>query len=538
MSRTGAQLLVAGLEAAGVEVVFGLPGVHNLAAWEALRESPIRLVGVRHEQAAVYAADGYARASGRLGVALVTTGPGAANTLGACGEAWASRSPVLVVATDIPTSLRVRGVHRGVLHECVDQPGMFAPVTKQAFTPQTFAEVALAAFLAPEVALHAPTRPVYLEIPTDLLGSSGEEPSMSGWGKTTATPDVEPALDLLEEARRPLVWAGGGAVAAGAGEPLTEVAECLGAPIVTTYSGAGLAGDHPLAVGLPPHVEEVGALWDEADLVLAVGSDLDGMMTQNWRMPAPPRLVAVNVDEADAAKNYPPDVIVAGDAREACAALAGELAEACDPWVDVAGVRERALGRLREEFPDELGFLDAFAAGVPDEAVVLCDMCIPGYWLGGFRRVPAPRRLAYPLGWGTLGCAFPQALGASLAGTGPVVSVSGDGGFLFACGELATAAQERLGLTAVIVDDGGYGMLRYDQRRAGAATYGVDLHTPDFVALARSFGVRAEAVDGLGDAFTEALRRHVGDPEPSVLVATAALEPPPTTSPRWYRPAA
>ena len=123
MARTGAQLLVAGLEAAGVDVVFGLPGVHNLAAWDALRDSPIRLVGVRHEQAAVYAADGYARASGRLGVALVTTGPGAANTLGATGEAWASRSPVLVVATDIPTTLRMRGVHRGVLHECTDQPG-------------------------------------------------------------------------------------------------------------------------------------------------------------------------------------------------------------------------------------------------------------------------------------------------------------------------------------------------------------------------------------------------------------------------------
>src|ERR687885_72693 len=180
MSRTGAELLVAGLEAAGVDVVFGLPGVHNLAAWEARRESPIRLVRVRHEQAAVYAADGYARVTGRVGVALVTTGPGAANTLGACGEAWASRSPVLVVATDIPTTLRMRGVHRGVLHECVDQPGMFEPVTKRRFTPQTFTELALEAFLAPEAATVAPSRPVYLEIPTDLLSASGEEPAMAG----------------------------------------------------------------------------------------------------------------------------------------------------------------------------------------------------------------------------------------------------------------------------------------------------------------------------------------------------------------------
>ena len=151
-------------------------------------------------------------------------------------------------------------------------------------------------------------------------------------------------------------------------------------------------------------------------------------------------------------------------------------------------------------------------------------MCIPGYWLAGLGRVPAPRRLQYPMGWGTLGYAFPAALGAACAHA-PVVSVSGDGGFLFACGELATAAQERLPLTAVIVDDGGYGMLRFDQRRAGAPQHGVDLHTPDFVALAHA----------LGDAFAAALRRHVVEPEPTVLVADAALTPPPTTSPRWYR---
>src|SRR5205809_1905006 len=127
---TGAEFLVQLLSERDVEVVFGLPGVHNLALWEALRDSPIRLVGVRHEQTAAYAADGYARATGRLGVALTTTGPGAANTLGAVGEAWASRSPVLVVATDIPSGLRRPGAYRGVLHATTDQGAMFAPVVK------------------------------------------------------------------------------------------------------------------------------------------------------------------------------------------------------------------------------------------------------------------------------------------------------------------------------------------------------------------------------------------------------------------------
>jgi thiamine pyrophosphate-dependent acetolactate synthase large subunit-like protein len=533
---TGADALVAALRDARVEVVFGLPGVHNLAIWEALRDSSIRLVGVRHEQAAAYAADGYARATGRLGVALVTTGPGAANTLGAVGEAWASRSPILVIATDVPTTLRREGVHRGVLHEVPDQAALFRPVTKAALRAERAGDVGGAATLAAQQALAAPARPTYLEVPTDVLSAAteGVRPleSTSLKGPDPA-PAVQRAAELLAGAQRPLVWAGGGATAAGAGDAVAKLAEALGAPIFTTYSARGLVGDHPLAVGLPPHLPRTGTLWDQADAVVAVGSDLDGMNTQNWLHPAPPAFVAVNVDPADAAKNYEPDVVVEGDA-----ALAGALAVALDgprdPWADVADLRRAATDALRREFPAELRFLDAFDAALPDDAVVFADMCIPGYWLAGFHRVPAPRRLAYPMGWGTLGFAFPASLGAA-AHVGPVVSVSGDGGFLFACGELATVAQERLPLTTVIVDDGGYGMLRYDQDAAGRARHGVDLHTPDFAALAESFGLRAETVDGLDERFEQALARQVNDPEPTVLVARAALEPPPTTSPRWYR---
>src|SRR4051812_41663265 len=185
---TGAQRIVALLEERGVEVCFGLPGVHNLALWEALRASPIRLVGVRHEQAAAYAADGYARATGRLGVALTTTGPGAANTLGAVGEAWASRSPILVVATDIPAALRRPGAYRGVLHETAGQAAMFAPVVKSVHVAASAAEVAAAAAAAIAGALAAPTRPTYLEIPTDLLGAeapAAPPPPPTRWSPRT-----------------------------------------------------------------------------------------------------------------------------------------------------------------------------------------------------------------------------------------------------------------------------------------------------------------------------------------------------------------
>jgi thiamine pyrophosphate-dependent acetolactate synthase large subunit-like protein len=528
---TGADELVAGLERAGVEVVFGLPGVHNLAAWEALRTSSIRLIGVRHEQAAAYAADGYARATGKVGVALVTTGPGAANTLGATGEAWASRSPIVVIATDIPTALKRRGVVGGSLHEASDQRALFAPVTKETFRLDEPAEIESAVRLA----LDAPRRPVFVEIPTDRLSARGPRWDISEFAPDVLEeePDVGDALELLAGTWKPLVWAGGGAI--DAGPEVAELARRLGAPILTTYSSRGLVGNEdPRAVGLPPHLPPVGELWDEADVVIAIGTDFDGMNTMSWRLPRPRKLLSVNVDGRDAIKNYVPDVLVEADAALAARALAAGLPPAgADVWADLVTVRRRARGSLRGDHPHEIAFVEAFARTVGGDVTVVADMCIPGYWLAGMYAPAGPRRFQYPMGWGTLGYAFPAALGAAAAG--PTLSVSGDGGFLYACGELATAKQEQLPLTALVVDDGGYGMLRYDQRHSGVESYGVDLETPDFVTLARAFGIHATAVDGLSDDFAAALAQHLADPAPSMLVANAALTPPPTTSPRWYR---
>jgi len=506
---------VAALEDAGVEVAFGLPGVHNLALWRELNGSPIRLVGVRHEQTAGYAADGYARASGRVGVALTTTGPGAANTLAAVGEAWASRQPVVVIATDIPSTARRHGVWRGVLHEATDQAAMFAPVVKEAIRVHSAGEIGPAVARALRTAATPPSRPVYVEIPTDLLSAEtekGSDPFLREVEGLAAleTAQLERAVEVLERARRPLVWAGGGALQSGAGEAVAALAERLVAPVILTFSAKGLLPPgHPCLVESAPHVPEAGALWDEADVVVAVGSDLDGMMTQGWKQPQPPHMVAINVDAADASKNYRPDVVVEADARAGAAALAERLG--ARGGLESLERRVRDLNRavrerLAREEPEATAFLEALEAALPADAVVVCDMCIPGYWLGGFHRTPAPRKLSYPLGWGTLGCAFPQGLGAALAGAGPAVTISGDGGFLYACGELAAAKQENIPLTAVIVDDGGYGMIRYDQDIHGDPREGVDLVSPDFVALAASFGIRADAVDGLGEHFGMALK--------------------------------
>jgi thiamine pyrophosphate-dependent acetolactate synthase large subunit-like protein len=540
---TGAGLAVAALERAGVEVAFGLPGVHNLALWRALGESPIRLVGVRHEQTAAYAGDGYARASGRLGVALTTTGPGAANTLGAVGEAWASRQPLLVIATDIPARLRRPGVWRGVLHEATDQAAMFEPVVKRAYRVGTAEEVGSTLEAAALDAMAPPRRPVYVEIPTDLLSAEvGDGAAESSSPAAVPPPDEQHlarAVETIEQARRPLIWAGGGALQADAGDAVARLAERLVAPVMLTFSARGLLPrDHPCLMEGSPHVPDVGALWDEADVVIAIGTDFDAMMTQGWQQAQPPKLIAINVDPADASKNYLPDVLIESDAAEGARALAERISER--GGLDALARRLRELNRavraqLADTDPEALRFLEAIERALPDDATVVCDMCIPGYWMGGFHRTPGPRKLTYPLGWGTLGCAFPQGLGAALAGAGPVVSLSGDGGFLYACGELATAAQERIPITAVIVDDGGYGILRFDQDLKGDPREGVDLQTPDFVALARSFGVRADEVDGLGEHFEGMLGHHLRLDEPTVLVAKAALRPPPNVSPRWYR---
>jgi acetolactate synthase-1/2/3 large subunit len=414
---------------------------------------------------------------------------------------------------------------------------MFAPVVKSGHVAGAPEAVAPAAAAAIASALAAPTRPAYLEIPTDLLAAEapGAEPPPATPPQLAANGALEAAVRALDGAERPLVWVGSGA--RDAGPEVARLAERLGAPVLTSYGGAGvLPPGHPCLVAMPPHVEPAGRLWDEADAVVAIGSDLDGVQTQNFAQPQPPALVAINVDADEPATNFRVDVLLQGDAARLAGALADRLR---DRGVDglaerLHAVRAEACVTLDER---ALRFLDALRFALPEGGVLVADMCIPGYWIAGFLTPAAPRRVQVPLGWGTLGYAFPAAVGAALAGAGPVVSISGDGGFLYACAELATVAQERIPLTAVVVDDGGYGMLRYDQDVAGEARYGVDLHTPDFAALAESFGVRAERVDGLDEEFGEALARHVADRSPSLLVASTPepLVPPPNTSPNWYR---
>jgi thiamine pyrophosphate-dependent acetolactate synthase large subunit-like protein len=532
---SGAQAIAATLRLAGVDTAFGLPGVHNMALWPHLRAAGIRVIGSRHEQGTVYAADGLARTTGRLGVAITTTGPGAANAVGATGEAWASKSPVLVISTDIPTWARRPGVYRGFVHECVDQQAMFAPVTKRTVVCRDQDRVADATAEAIEIATAPPMGPVYLEFPADLFE-----------GRTTAVPRAPrgaparlPSADTLADAaaainscERPLIWVGGGA--RGAGELVEQLAERIGAQVLTTFQARGLLPHwHPLLVNLPPHEPAVTELLASSDLVVVIGSDLDQMMTQAWRLPLPALRVAINVDPADATKNYAMSSVIAGDASAALAALL-PLLEASEAWAeDPRRLERRSLAALSAAAETATGgeYLRSMDEAVPPEATVFADMAVAGYWLSGYHRVARPRALHYPMGWGTLGFALPASIGAAAAGVGPVVSVNGDGGVLFGIGELAVAAEEQLPLTVVVVDDGGYGMLRYGHGEDNS--YGTELATPNLGLIATGFGLEARSVAGVGADFARAVAAGIASGRPNLVVTRARLTPPLTTSPRW-----
>lgn len=535
-----ARRILAAAAGQGVRQVFGLPGVHNLAFWRETGPDVPEIVGVRHEQTTVYAADGLARATGGPGVALVTTGPGAANAAGAFGEAAASASPVLLVASEISTAVARPGVLRGVLHESRDQAAIFAPLAKAVFTPRTPEEAVRQVGEAFATALAAPRGPVYLDVPTNVLAAAAPpagSPTSAGSPVLPADADVRRLVELLAAPRRVVLWVGGGAIAAGAAPEVRELAERLGATVVPTFAGRGvLPPDHPCLVGVPPHEREVADLVAGADVLVGIGTGFDGAMTRNWTMRRPPLLANVNCAESEIAKNYEPDVAVVGDARLALRAVLDRLPPGPRPAPDAATVGEAARERLRTdaESAEPMRLLDTLSTVTDEDTVVLADMAIPGYWLAAYGTVLRPRQLQYPMGWGTLGYALPAAVGPAAAGL-PTLAVCGDGGAMFAIGELATMAQHRLPVTVLIVDDGGYGMLRFDQRHAGDEVRGVDLARPDFVRLAESFGLKAELVSDVGEPLADALRSGLASGEPRVVVLTATLTPPRTTSPRWSK---
>jgi acetolactate synthase-1/2/3 large subunit len=496
-ARTGGRLVAETLEALGAEVAFGVPGIHALAIWDGLRTSSIRTIGFRTELNAGFACDGYARATGRPAVLLLSTGPGALVSLASLMEAASAHVPVVAIASQIPSDLIGQG--RGYLHELADQLASFAPVVKWAARAESDEDVPRLLAEAWISAVTPPSGPVFLEIPVDLLrGDSAVDPPPKQdhvvvTSTTAGTTQIDEAAQLLAEAERPALWAGGGVLRSGAWEELEELARLLDAPVATTYMGKGaFPEDDPLSAGSACDEPAFKELLEDADVVLAVGTELGAETTAQYELAFSGKLVQIDAAGERFGSTYPA-LGLTGDARWALAELLKQTPERkADGAARAARVRERIAHGLAEQDRElERGLLETIRESVPPDTVTAWDMTILAYWAAAHFRVTKPRRFLYPLGSGTLGYAWPAALGASATGASSL-AVVGDGGFLYGIQELATARQHDLDAVVLVVDDGGYGILREYQRDSFGETTAVDLEEPDFVALAEAFRVPAE----------------------------------------------
>ena len=528
-TRIGGHLVVETLEALGADVAFGLPGVHALALWDGLRSSSVRYVGLRTELNAGFAADGYARASGRPAPLFLSTGPGALNSLTALMEASSSHVPVVAIASQIPSDLVGRG--RGYLHELADQIASFRPIVKWAERAPDAESLPRLLAEAWRVASTPPSGPVFLEVPVDLLiGETDVSPpeDLSAARAEIPVPSEEvlaEAAELLNAAERPVLWAGGGVLRSGASDELCELAERLGAPVATTYMGKGaFPEDHPLAAGSGADEGAFQELLRDADVILAVGTELGAETTGQYSFAPAGRLIHVDVAPERIGGTYPALGVV-GDARAVLAELLRRVESRETGGAERArAVRERIERGLREQEKTlEPALLRTIREVLPRDGVHAWDMTILAYWAGAHFPALAPRRFLYPLGSGTLGYAWPAALGAKAAlPETPTLAVAGDGGILYGFVELASARHNELGAKLLLIDDGGYGILREYQRDSFGETFGVDLAQPDFAAAATAFGVpsRTTSAESLAADLTWAFEVK----GPAVVVLPARLE--------------
>ena len=513
IGRYVAQLLVAN----GIDTVFGIPGVHTLELYRGLAASGVRHVLVRHEQAAGFAADGYARISGRPAAAFVISGPGVTNILTAMAQAYSDSVPMLIVAsTPVRASLAKRW---GVLHELPNQHALVAALLNTARSARSAQDVreylreAMASFNTGRA------RPAYLEIPLDLLA----EPTTLGAERfhiARALPqpqpaEIERALILLERAERPLIIAGGGARAAAA--PLRHLVEALDGFLVTTAAGKGLlAESHPANLGASLPYSQIQALIASADVVLAVGTELSETdVYTSTKLTVAGEMIRIDVDPAKLSDHYGAQVAICADAASTLAAI-GKAVRRRAGWRSLIGDAPLHRARLEERFdaPTEarLSALRALRSALPADAVVFSDMTQIAY-LGNYAfAADRPGTWFHPSGYGTLGYALPAALGAKMAAPErAVVALAGDFGLQFTLHELMSAVEADVSLPIVVWNNEALGQIRDDMIAADIEPIAVAARNPNFLALAGAcgaYGVQVANAAALAEAVRAALSRR------------------------------
>jgi 5-guanidino-2-oxopentanoate decarboxylase len=508
-NQTCGQSAIAFLEASGVDTVFGIPGVHTLEFYRGLAQSAIRHIGVRHEQGAGFMADGYARASGKPGVCVLITGPGLVNAGTAIGQAFSDSVPMLVLSS--VNACDDLGKGRGRLHEITDQQAVMAPLTAFSRTIRQPDELPRAMADAYGVFEAGRPRPVHIEVPLDVLAGPGIT-AVDCRGKR-ARPGAEPAAiaaaaRLIGSAGRPVVIAGGGTVQAGAA--LKAFIEKAGAVLIPTVAAKGVVpDDHPQSLGSTLAQRSTRALLGEADVVVAVGSEL--AETDHWteRLPINGKLVRIDLDPRNLERDYKPDVAIPADAGAALAALSAAIVGRAAPdarrLAEVRRANAAAWPALQQK---HLRVLDTLRAALPDDGLVASDMTQIAYTANCHFRCRRPRSWLHPMGFGTLGYALPAAIGAKLAAPErAVVALAGDAGFLFTVQELATAAELGLPVAILLWNNDALGQIAGDMVGRGIPEIAVKPRNPDFPDLARAFHCHARkpaSLAELGQALTEA----------------------------------
>ncbi|MBA2925251.1 5-guanidino-2-oxopentanoate decarboxylase [Pseudomonas sp. P7] len=507
---TCGEVLVKLLEDYGVEQVFGIPGVHTVELYRGLARSSIRHVTPRHEQGAGFMADGYARTSGKPGVCFIITGPGMTNITTAMGQAYADSIPMLVISS--VQSRSQLGGGRGKLHELPNQSAMIAGVA--AFSHTLMSAAQLPGVLARAFALFQAgrPRPVHIEIPLDvlvenadaLLGSKPISVARAG----AAPSAIKQMTQLLACAKRPLILAGGGAI--DAAPALTRLAETLGAPVALTINAKGmLPAAHPLLIGSTQTLVATRALVAEADVVLAIGTELaetDYDVTFAGGFEIPGALLRIDIDPDQTVRNYTPHVALVADAQIATEAVLAELDSKELPLRNTDWGSQR-VARLWAELAlswdaatrAQTLFLSTILETLPG-AVMVGDSTQPVYSGNLTLNLDHPRRwFNSSTGYGTLGYALPAAIGAWLGrGDGqPVVCLIGDGGLQFSLPELASAVEARTPIVVLLWNNQGYEEIKKYMVNRAIEPVGVDIYTPDFVGVAKALGCAAERIEGI-----------------------------------------
>jgi acetolactate synthase-1/2/3 large subunit len=519
------EALITLLEAHGVDTVFGIPGVHTVELYRGLARSKIRHVTPRHEQGAGFMADGYARASGKPGVAFVITGPGLTNTITAMGQARADSVPMLVISG--VNAMPTLGKGLGFLHELPDQRGM---MEKVALLSQRVTEASeLPGALAQAFALFSSSRPgpVHIEIPTDVMVKPADDIAALLSNAAPPAPDgaaVASAAKLIATARHPLILAGGGAKRAEA--PLRRLAERLGAPVVETTNARGLLHRHPLCVPASPSLKAVRALMAEADLVIAAGTefgptDYDGYGDGGFVLPS--NLIRIDIG-ADQLARRPVTVGIQADCAEAIDALLAAIdpahIAAPDGEARAAATRKAALAELSPAYLAQVHAVEMIRDTLPG-AIIVGDSTQPIYAANLYYDHDRPAGwFNAATGFGALGYGPPAAIGAALAMPDvPVVCLTGDGGFQFTLPELGVALDSDAPVIFVVWNNRGYREIETSMLDVGVEPVGVSPAPPDFCKLAEAYGISAERLAEIG-ALPQALKRARATGLPCVIEIT------------------